>query len=160
MKKILFIISLIICINPVFAANWQSINDNGQKILVDIQSMTKNGSHYFYWVKFSKGVEEYKMYIESDCANAMTGTQKTLRYKNGKLLETKNIFSDLSPIVPDSRSEKIHNFICKFYEEDLKIQEQKQREEQAQAEQKAKQKAKADLINNTLNTGLNFLYRY
>jgi len=155
-KKFIIIICMLALISPVFAANWQEIQNNGKKIYVDEQSMIGQGSQLLYWIKFNNGAETYKLYMVSDCETNENALKKKARYtKDNRLIESKT-YTDikLEPVVPDSDAEKAHVLACGIYKDELNKQNQakleqenakKQAEEQALQEQQAKAQEQARL---------------
>ncbi len=132
-KPIFLLFTCLIIPNTFLNANTNAkdwfelkISDKYKVWYINIKSIIQNGRYTQYWCKVHylnpkalphKDVSYTKVHFISDCyRNLMSINELTGYNKNKKILfrESSKNLNQLTPIVPDSIYQSIHNSVCKY----------------------------------------------
>ena len=115
MKKIfLYILTLVLATNIVYAANWVTVKaSNGKTALLDTQNLEISNQYVKYWVKASKSGYTYRYYMMSDCSSQTSCIVETYKYDNtGKMVSSSENGINLEKIIPDTLNEALYRNVC------------------------------------------------
>ena len=122
MKKFLYVLFLLLIINPVFAITWENITATGNKALqLDIDSITLHKNYYFYNIKTTKNNgEEVIITIQSQkshpfCARVKYYTPQEYKALNGDYKNiTLNLTTRLEPVAFETRAFAAHKRVVQI----------------------------------------------